>query len=397
MNEKSDQLGGIYVHIPYCVRKCPYCDFYSHVDHSSIPLFLEALEREIEMVGGIGLAFDTLYFGGGTPSVLGPEVLARIIETVRRHFTFSTDVETTLEVNPGTVSRESLAAYRRAGVNRLNIGVQSFHDDNLKFLGRIHSAGDAISSIDWARRAGFDNIGLDLIYGLPGQDKKAWRGDLNRALEAEVEHMSCYILTTEPETPMGRDVKAGRVQMPEDGAVRELFDTTIEFLANNGFQQYEISNFARQTEGDSEAFRSRHNQKYWSFAPYIGLGPSAHSFISPERRWNHRSIEKYVQQIKVGQLPIAEKETLTRGQMIMEGIYLGLRTTRGIDLDGFEKMLDMRFETVFKLEISNLKKEDLLKLTRTHCALTPKGLAYHDSIAALLASRDVYRKKGDRG
>ncbi|MEE4261124.1 MAG: radical SAM family heme chaperone HemW, partial [Desulfobacteraceae bacterium] len=332
---------------------------------------------------------DTLYIGGGTPSVLGPEVLARIIETVRRHFNICTDVETTLEVNPGTVSRESLAAYRRAGVNRLNIGVQSFHDDNLKFLGRIHSAGDAVSSIEWARQAGFGNIGLDLIYGLTGQDKKAWLGDLNRALEADVEHMSCYILTTEPETHLGRDVKAGRIQMPEDGTVRELFDITIEYLAKNGFQQYEISNFARQTEGDAEVFTSRHNQKYWSFAPYIGLGPSAHSFISPERRWNHRSIEKYIQQIKAGQLPIVEKETLDREQMIMEAIYLGLRTNRGIDLDGFEKMFEISFLKTFEITIAALAKDRLLKVTDSHCALSAKGMAYLDSIAAMLTSQDI--------
>ncbi len=198
-------------------------------------------------------------------------------------------METTLEVNPGTVSRDSLAKYLRAGINRLNIGVQSFHNENLEFLGRIHSADQAASSVEWARAAGFENIGLDLIYGLPGQDKKNWLGDLNRALEAGVTHLSCYILTIEAETPLGHDVDAGRIKMPEGGVVRELFDTTIEFLTNHGFEQYEISNFASQAEDGSGVRGSRHNQKYWSFAPYIGLGPSAHSFGLPERRWNHRS------------------------------------------------------------------------------------------------------------
>jgi len=389
MKEKSNQYGGIYVHIPYCVRKCPYCDFYSGEDLSNVAVFLESLEREIEIIGGMDQTFDTLYIGGGTPSVLAPESIARIIETIHRHFKFHSDVETTLEVNPGTVSRESLARYRRAGINRLNIGVQSFHDDNLKFLGRIHSAGDAVSSIEWARQAGFGNIGLDLIYGLAGQDKKAWLGDLNRALEADVEHISCYILTIEPETLLGQGVKAGRIKMPEDGAVRELFDTTIEFLSNNGFQQYEISNFARQAESGSGVRCSRHNQKYWSFEPYIGLGPSAHSFFSPERRWNHRSIEKYVQQIKAGQLPIAEKETLTRGQMIMEAIYLGLRTNRGIDLDGFEKMFEISFLKTFEVTIAALAKDRLVKVTASHCALSAKGMAYLDSIAAMLTSQDI--------
>ena len=388
MNAIIDNFGGIYVHIPYCVRKCPYCDFFSSVDPSSVAVFLASLEREIEIVGKIDQIFDTLYFGGGTPSIVAPDAIARIIETAHSHFNIRADVEATLEVNPGTVTRESLAGYRQAGVNRLNIGVQSFNSDNLEFLGRIHSVDQAASSINWARQAGFDNIGLDLIYGLPGQDLKSWLGDLNRALEAHVEHISCYILTTEPETLLGRNVNAGRIKMPEDGLVRELFDTTIEFLTSHGFEQYEISNFARQTEGSSDPYYSRHNQKYWSFAPYIGLGPSAHSFFSPERRWNHRSIEKYVQQIKTGQLPIAEKETLTREQMIMEAIYLGLRTTRGIELDGFEKMFEINFLKAFEAKIAELVKEGLLKLTHTHCTLTPKGLAYHDSITAMLAGQD---------
>ena len=389
MKEKSDNFGGIYVHIPYCVRKCPYCDFFSSVDHSSVPLFLESLEREIEMVGGIDQTFDTLYIGGGTPSVLEPEAIARIIGAAPRHFNIRPDVETTLEVNPGATSRESLAKYRRAGVNRLNIGVQSFHDENLKFLGRIHSVDEAISSIEWARQAGFDNIGLDLIYGLPGQDHKNWLSDLGRALETETEHLSCYMLTCESGTPLSRNVKSGRVQWPEDGSVRALFDITIDFLATRGFLQYEISNFARQTDDGSEARYSRHNQKYWSFAPYIGLGPSAHSFFSPQRRWNHRSVEKYVQQIKAGQLPIAEKETLTREQMIMEAIYLGLRTTRGIDLNRFEEMFEISFVKTFESEIADFNKKGFLKLTNTHCALTPRGMAYLDSITAILTSQDV--------
>jgi len=389
MNENSDKLGGIYVHIPYCVQKCPYCDFYSRVDHSSVPVFLKSLEREIEMVGGIEQTFDTLYIGGGTPSVLEPATLARIIETTHRHFKFHSDVETTLEVNPGTVSRDSLAEYRRAGINRLNIGVQSFHDDNLEFLGRIHSVDEAVSSIEWARLAGFDNVGLDLIYGLPGQDKENWLNDLHRALEAEIEHLSCYMLTCESETPMSQDVENGRIQWPEDGTVRELFDTTIEFLTTHGFLQYEISNFAKQAESGSKARYSRHNQKYWSFAPYIGLGPSAHSFIIPERYWNHRSHEDYVRQIKAGRLSIAEKETLTCEQMIMEAIYLGLRTTRGIDLNGFEKMFKIGFLQTFEDEIAELAKDGLLKIMNNHCMLTPKGMAYHDSITAMLTSQEI--------
>ena len=230
-----------------------------------------------------------------------------------------------------------------------------------------------------------------LIYGLPGQDKNNWVTDLNSALETDVTHLSCYILTCEAETPLDRDVKTGRIKLLEDSVVRELFDTTIEFLTTHGFRQYEISNFARRAAEGFDGHYSRHNQKYWSLAPYIGLGPSAHSFLSPERRWNPRSIQKYMDQITDGKSPIAAKETLTREQMIMEAVYLGLRTTRGIDLEGFGKMFEIRFEDTFASEITYYKKEGLLKLTSMHCALTPKGMAYHDSITARLTTQDFLK------
>ena len=225
--------------------------------------------------------------------------------------------------------------------------------------------------------------------GCPGRIKKTGWEDLIRALETETEHLSCYMLTCESGTPLSRDVKSGRIQWPEDGTVRELFDTTIDFLTTHGFLQYEISNFARKTDDGSEPRYSRHNQKYWSFAPYIGLGPSAHSFITPQRYWNHRSIETYVRHIKAGRLPIAEKEEITREQMIMEAIYLGLRTTRGIDLIGFEKMFELNFIKTYEGKIVDLEKDGLLKLTNTDCALTPKGMAYLDSIVAELTSQDI--------
>jgi oxygen-independent coproporphyrinogen-3 oxidase len=388
-----EQPGGIYVHVPYCVRKCPYCDFYSSADQSSIPDFLDCLVLEMEMVAGTDRTYDSLYIGGGTPSVLKPEYLARIIEAAQRHFKISADIETTLEVNPGTVTRDSLAEYQLAGINRLNIGVQSFNDDNLKFLGRIHASAEAGFSIEWARQAGFDNIGLDLIYGLPGQDKKNWRDDLERAIKADIEHLSCYMLTCESGTQLSLDVESGRVKLPEGDSVRELFDMTIDYLNTHGFEQYEISNFARRTADGTPALHSRHNQKYWSFAPYIGLGPSAHSFLAPERHWNHRSIEDYVRQIKSGYLPVAGKESLTREQIIMEVIYLGLRTNRGIDLDRFEKMFAINFPKVWEAKVAELKKDQLLKLTNTHCALTPKGMAYLDSIAAMLTGQDFLAKE----
>ena len=389
MSEIADKFGGIYVHIPFCVKKCPYCDFYSISDLSGVPTFLKAIRREIETADVTDQVFDTLYIGGGTPSVLEAESIRQITDAANTHFTVCADIEITLEVNPGTISRESLRDFRRAGVNRLNIGVQSFQSNNLRFLGRIHSAAEAALTIEWARQAGFDNIGLDLIYGLPAQDKENWLGDLTRAIETETEHLSCYMLTIESDTPLGRDVAAARIRLPSDGTVRELFDTTIDFLTTHGFVQYEISNFARQTGVGSEPRFSRHNQKYWSFAPYIGLGPSAHSFIEPERYWNHRRLEDYMRQIEAGRSPIAEREKLTKEQMIMEAIYLGLRTTRGIELDAFEKRFGTNFLNSFEAKIAGFEKDDLLKLTQTHCVLTRKGMAFLDSIVAMFTSQDI--------
>jgi oxygen-independent coproporphyrinogen-3 oxidase len=383
-----EQAGGIYVHVPYCVRKCPYCDFYSCADHSSIPDFLDCLVVEMEMAGGGDQIYDSLYIGGGTPSVLEPDHIARIIEMAHRHFKINADVETTLEVNPGTVTRDRLVEYRQAGINRLNIGVQSFNDENLKFLGRIHASAESGFSIGWARQAGFDNIGLDLIYGLPGQDKKNWLDDLNWAVKADIEHLSCYMLTCESGTPLSLDVNSGRVKLPEGDAVRALFDITIDYLNTHGFKQYEISNFARRTDAGTPALNSRHNQKYWSFAPYVGLGPSAHSFNAPIRYWNHRSIETYTRLLQAGELPIADKESLDPDQLVMEAIYLGFRTNQGIDLVRFKKIFEIPFEKAFETEITDLNKKGLLNLSHTHCILTPKGMAYLDSIAAMFTSQD---------
>jgi len=380
---------GLYVHIPFCLRKCRYCNFFSISDLSQTGGFLAALKREMQMKSRTPLVFDTLYIGGGTPSVLEPEAIGQIIETASRYFNIASDAEKTLEVNPGTVTLENLSEYRKLGVNRLNIGVQSFDDKNLRFLGRIHSGSDGRLSVEWARRAGFDNIGLDLIFGLPGQNKINWLRDLTQAGNLEPEHLSCYMLTCESGTPLDRDVKTGRIRLAAEGMVLDLFNAAIHFLTNHGFLHYEVSNFARKADNYCSPWKSRHNLKYWSFAPYIGLGPSAHSYLEPERHWNHRSIEKYLQDIQKGKLPIAEKEKLTREQMMIEAIYLGFRTTRGIDLDVFKAKFDMSFTQAFDNTIAELETRGMIKLSERHCALTRRGLSILDSIASLFTSQDI--------
>ncbi len=389
MNNDKQKLGGIYIHIPFCTQKCLYCDFYSITDLAFIPSFVEGLEKEMDLVDQPAPEFNTLYIGGGTPSVLDASVIERIIAAAFRHFKILAGAEVTLEVNPGTVDLDGFIKYRQAGVNRLNIGVQSFREANLKFLGRIHSAEEAITSIDWGRQAGFENIGLDLIYGLPEQDELQWLEDLDRAILINPEHLSCYLLTRETGTPLDRQVAAGRINLPTEDNLRRLFEVTIDHLTRYGFQHYEVSNFARKADAACSPWKSRHNRKYWSFAPYIGLGPSAHTYREPQRHWNHLSVEKYLADIRLGRLPIAGKENLTREQMIMETIYLGFRTTRGIDLADFKHRFGFDFLSTFGETISEFDKDDMIRISESHCALTVTGMALLDSITAAFTNQDV--------
>jgi oxygen-independent coproporphyrinogen-3 oxidase len=387
MNLKDSQNAGLYIHIPFCVRKCPYCDFYSVTDLSLKPKFLGALLHEMQLVSVEGLFFDTLYIGGGTPSVYNSNEIGQIITTALQNFDFLPNPETTIEVNPGTVSIEQLMGYREGGINRINIGVQSFYQKNLNFLERIHTAKEAHRVIEEAHRAGFKNIGLDLIYGLPGQSQKQWLEDLEAAIGYSPAHLACYMLTYENGTPLQKSLKQGRFKALAEDKVRALFDITIEFLEDRGYFQYEISNFARieksRTGKDAETNVSRHNLKYWRLAPYIGLGPSAHSFIEPQRFWNVSSLAQYIAAVQSGRLPVDENEKLSREQQMIETIYLGLRMARGIDLAGFKKKFRMDFIDTFKELTKDLKKDNYIAVSKNQCALTRQGRAFLDSISAM--------------
>lgn len=384
----NSQFAGLYIHIPFCQRKCFYCDFYSITDLTQTHSFLAALDQEMALAGQTPLEFDTVYIGGGTPSMLNADDIEAVVSGAFRHFKIRTDAEVTIEVNPGTVSVEDLKRYYQAGINRLNIGIQSFDDRNLEFLGRIHSSREAATSFQRARQAGFDNVGLDLIYGLPEQKVNLWLDDLNEAITNGPEHISCYLLTRESGTPLDQDMVAGRINLPSEDHLRRLFGCTIEFLTDHGYRHYEISNFARLSGDGSASRTSRHNCKYWSFAPYIGLGPSAHSYLEPERRWNQRRIDDYLRDIRNGSLPIAAAERLTREQMIIEAIYLGFRTATGIDLDHFERRFEVDFKKVYQATISELNNEGLLAISDTHCALTSKGMVLLDSITAEFTNQE---------
>lgn len=387
MNLPYSQNAGLYIHIPFCVKKCAYCDFYSVTDLALKPRFLKALLREMELVSHEGLCFDTLYIGGGTPSVYDSNEISQIVTATFRNFDLLPQSEITLEVNPGTATKDQLKGYRAAGINRLNIGVQSFQQKNLDFLGRIHTVNEAHAAIQDANHAGFKNIGLDFIYGLPEQSKPDWLQDLERALEYDPTHLSCYMLTYENGTPLHRRLQAGQVQALADDSVRTLFETTIDFLEDHKYFQYEISNFAKIGE-DKETHVSRHNLKYWTLVPYIGLGPSAHSFIEQQRYWNVSSVGPYTEAIESDNLPVSEKEVLSLEQQMIETIYLGLRMTIGIDSVGFKEKFGINFFEKFKEIISDLEKRNYIKVIKNHCALTQQGRAFLDSITSMFITQD---------
>ena len=388
MNLPDSQNAGLYIHIPFCVRKCPYCDFYSVTDLALKPMFLKALITEMGLVSAERLRFDTLYIGGGTPSVYGCHDIGRIISAVLQNFDFQPDSEITMEVNPGTVSFKQLNGYRKAGINRINIGVQSFSQKNLAFLGRIHTIDEARNAVTEAQRAGLIDIGLDLIYGLPDQSKSDWLADLKQAVEYDPRHISCYMLTYEKGTPLHSSREEGRVQPLAEDNVRTLFETTIDFLEDHNYFQYEISNFAR-IGNDGKPRISRHNLKYWTLAPYIGLGPSAHSFIEPQRYWNVSRVDSYIEAIESGQLPVADKEVLTEEQQMIEAIYLGLRMTSGIDLAGFKAKFGIDFIKAFKEVITDLTERNYIEVKNNRCVLTRQGRVLLDSITSMFVTRDV--------
>jgi len=382
LNSNPNKPGGIYIHIPFCIKKCPYCDFYSITEISLQERFISAVISEMNITCNLHFKFDTLYIGGGTPSVLETKLITRIIKTTSSLYKLLPDSEITIEVNPGTVNLKKLREYKCAGVNRISIGVQSFQEKYLNFLGRIHTVEEANNAIRWVQDAGFENMGIDLIYGIAGQTRKSWLCDLAKAVSYKPEHLSCYMLTYESGTPMEKDLQKGCFKPMDEKKVGELFTETVEFLAGEGYAQYEVSNFSRE-----KIFRSRHNQKYWSFEPYIGLGPSAHSYLESRRYWNKASVEKYIKDLDQGRVPICGQEVLTREEMMTESVFLGLRRTDGLDVSEFNSRFDEDFFKIFGELIYDFQKKGLIITNQTSCVLTTKGMLFLDSITSRLVNQ----------
>ena len=374
----NNKIPGLYIHIPFCLSKCPYCDFYSSTSLSAVPDFLDALFKEMEMYSTRFNSFDTVYIGGGTPSLLSPQQLKNILIKTRQNFNLLSKTEITIETNPADLNRSFLESMLESGMNRVNIGVQSFDEKVLDFLGRRHSVEQAVSSVGDSRKAGFHNIGLDLIYCVPGQDIESWLDTLNLAVVLSPEHISCYQLTLEAKTPLGIRGQAGEFSIPEEELQHEFFTRTSQFLEGAGYFHYEVSNFARGKE-----HTSRHNQKYWDHSSYLGLGPAAHSFQSNRRWWNHRFLDQYLAAINAGNLPVEETETLTVEQLRLEALYLGLRTRKGISLQDFRK--EYRYDLLAEKGkvLSKLEEEGFISIQDGTLRVTPTGLAVADSLSLI--------------
>jgi len=375
----------LYVHIPYCLHKCAYCDFNSHTQ-SAPPWadYLRSLRAELRywseqtQFSGRGLA--SIYFGGGTPSLAPPALVAGVLKDAACRFGLADGAEISLEANPGAVDTSRFTTYRAAGVNRLSIGVQSFHDDELAWLERIHCAEEAVQALAMARDAGFDNINLDLMYGLPGQTTAAWLETLQTALNLKPEHLSCYQLTVEPHTLLATRHHLQPLDLPPDDEALDLFRTTRSFLEDAGYPPYEISNFARP------GFRCRHNDGYWQYDDYIGIGAGACGKWNTRdggvcRYMNIKSPEHYIKMASQGGIAIGAEESRTPGQAAAEAVWLGLRRQRGIDRIRFTERFGEDCWSLFSRQLQPWLNTGDLILSKESMRLSTTGQALADSIA----------------
>lgn len=378
---------GLYIHIPFCRQKCFYCDFPSFAGREKkIDKYLQALEHEFALlrqrVHPQNNAIDTerkfaprtIYIGGGTPTALNAHQLEKLLEIAQKYVVVAKAEEFTVEMNPGTVNKEKLLLLQQAGVNRLSVGVQSFDDNCLQKIGRIHTAQEAADTIELAHNLGFGNISLDLIYGLPQQDREILTKSVERALTLPVQHISIYGLQLEEDTAFQRMADMGKLQLPTDELVEVMHDYIVEKLPEAGYQRYEISNYALP------GYESKHNLSYWQDVDYLGLGSGAHSYWQGIRYENPSSIDDYISALEAGRLPASVEEQVDRQAHMEEYCFLGLRTAAGIDKNLFQQKFGVDLFTVYGRTIEKLVAQDLLQHTARGIALTPLGMKYGNQV-----------------
>lgn len=367
---------GIYLHIPFCKTKCIYCDFYSVTKRDdSIDKFVNCLVKEIKLNKNRleSTIFDTIFFGGGTPSVLTENQLENILNTLYENFNIDKKVEITLECNPGEITFEKLTHFRKLGINRLSMGFQSFSEKNLKFLGRLHSSKQSISTFNHARKAGFDNINIDLIYDIPKQKIKDWKEDLFLGTSLEPEHISAYSLTVEKNTVLHSMVKNKTAIMPSEEIDKKMFLSTISYLEQKNYIHYEISNFSKKNK------ECAHNLHYWRLEPYLAFGPGAHGFDGKKRWWNKKSIDYYISQIDKNISPIEFEETLSKKDSFNETIMNGLRLIEGAKIQKLDSLINQNLENYID---SFTEKWPYINNNGKNLSLNKKGLLFADEIIA---------------
>lgn len=367
----------IYVHIPFCARRCAYCDFNTYAWRGSIVRdTLDAICQHIASVDAEDIIVPTIFFGGGTPSLPEPERIIRILDTIRSRFRVLPDAEISIEANPGTVDRSRFAALRQAGFNRLSMGVQAFDDHLLKALGRIHTSGEAIRSYEAARTAGFENINLDLMFALPDQTMRQWQHTLRIAVSLQPEHLSCYALTIEPHTPFYTMYQRGQLNLPDEQTDLRMYQYTIRTLTRAGYEHYEISNFARP------GYRCRHNMVYWRNEQYLGFGPGAVSYLHGVRWKCLSNPRRYVKAVREGLPLVEEKEHLDADASLGETIMLMLRLRDGVDVKAVEERYGVNLAQRYAHQLNRLRRLRLLEVTPEHWRITPKGLPIANTICA---------------
>lgn len=374
-------MAGLYIHVPFCARRCVYCDFYSNTDRSLVVPYIEALIREMELREDYlnGEAIETIYLGGGTPSLLREADLDRLFKAIDRLYGLGDAKEITIEGNPDDLHPDYVAQLKHLPINRISMGIQSFHDDDLRLLNRRHSAQQAIEAVENCVKAGLENISIDLIYGLPGQTPERWAKNLDTAISLQVPHLSAYHLTYEKGTPLDRMREAGQITPIDEDTSLILFGQLIDQLGKAGYEHYEISNFARPNR------YSRHNSSYWQGIPYIGLGPSAHSYDKKSRQWNIASIGSYIKAIQEGQLPF-EREELSIHDQYDDYIITRTRTRWGLNPSEILTLFGQAYHAYFMRQATKAQTKGLLEIHDGNFRLTRAGIFISDSVMVELLS-----------
>jgi oxygen-independent coproporphyrinogen-3 oxidase len=370
-------MAGIYLHIPFCKQACYYCDFHFSTNLTTKRELVKAIVRELELQKGYvnSETINTIYLGGGTPSLLANEELELLFDTIHKNFSVNNNAEITLEANPDDLSLQRLKQLRDQGINRLSIGIQSFDDKVLQFLNRAHNSKSAVTCVEDARSAGFQNISIDLIYAIPGQDDNAWKENIAQAIRLSPEHISSYSLTIEDKTVFGRWAATGKLKVTEDDVAAAQLETLVKLLEDAGFEQYEVSNFARP------GFESRHNSSYWKQEIYLGVGPSAHSYNESSRQYNINNNAAYIRSMQQNIIPFTF-ERLTREDKINDFLLTTLRTQWGTDLNKLQRLYQYDLLADHKQYINSLCEQKFALLQNDTLLLTKSGKLLADKIAS---------------